>query len=507
MLQTCLRHGWRRRSNAFTYRPFLEPFEDRLLPSTYAVINTADTGQGSLRQALLDANANSGPNTIIFDIRGEGGHTIQPRSPLPTITRAVTIDGTYQPGYNGSPLIELDGEFAGTGVNGLTIDTPSGATMVKGLDIDRYSGGGIRVQNGTTSTSVAIQGDYLGTDITGTAGLGNSIGVDVFGYNGAITIGGPTDDAFNVISGNVQNGIKLSLARTSVIQNNLIGTDFNATHALANGGGMLIAASFPQISDNIISGNSGYGILIGQAQATIQRNWIGIDATGTQALPNVTGILISPDGQATLSSNVISGNFGDGITIDGAHNTVQDNFIGTDISGTQPIGNGRNGVQVVGSAPPYNGFNTITNNVIAFNGNDGVLVNRSYSNPIRSNSIFGNGNRGIELVNDGNENQPAPALTAAVFDGYINILTIYGTVTGAPNTTLTLDFFASDADGDGQYYIGSMSVDIGPDGVAGFGVAFSAILSQGQFITATSTGSGGTSSFSYGFQIGGQNGK
>jgi parallel beta-helix repeat protein len=567
--------------NALTYRPFLEPFEDRLLPSTYAVINTADTGQGSLRQALLDANANSGPNTIIFDIRGEGGHTIQPGSPLPTITRAVTIDGTYQPGYNGSPLIEIDGEFAGTGVNGLTIDTPSGATIVKGLDINRFrgggfSGGGIRVQNGTTSTSVAIQGDYLGTDITGTAGLGNSIGVEVFGYNGAITIGGPTADAVNVISGNEQYGVQLWQARTSVIQNNLIGTDVTGTQALGNGIGLYngfgvyVTYSSPQILDNIISGNSQYGIVIGDATATIQRNWIGIDVTGTQALPNGRGIEISADGVATVRSNVISGNLGDGVAINGDENTVQGNYIGTDITGahplanggngitlstyyypsghntiggtvanagnvisgnsgagisittssgnrvqgnligtditgTQPIGNGGNGIIIVASNFAHSGDNTIggtaanAGNVIAFNGHDGIMVNGSYQNSIRANSIFANGNLGIELVNAGNNNQPAPVITSAVYDG--SAITIQGTVTGAPNTTVTMDLFASDAAGDGQHYLGSVSVVIGADGTASFGVTFSAFLSPGQFITATSTGSLATSGFSNDIQI------
>jgi hypothetical protein len=582
MLPTCLQG--RRRSNALNYHPWLEPFEDRLLPSTYAVINTADTGQGSLRQALLDANANPGPNTVIFDIRGQGAQTIQPRSPLPTITHAVTIDGTYQPGYNGSPLIELDGEFAGTGVNGLTIQT-TGTTTVKGLDINRFSGSGIHVQNGTMSTSVAIQGDYLGTDITGTQAMGNLSGVDV---SGSVTIGGPTPDARNIISGNMQDGISGWASGGVTIQNNLIGTDVTGTHPLGNGNGIFLPGSGATIGGtapgvgNIISGNSNFGIHIGsESRSTIQGNLIGTDATGTQAIPNGIGVSIGDapvvmlGGTAPNAGNVISGNLRGGVNIDGDENTVQGNFIGTDITGThplgnggdgislfsgfggntiggtaanagnvisgnsgagirintsprnrvqgnligtditgtQPIGNGGDGIIIVGSFFSPNGSTTIGGtapgeaNTIAFNGHDGVMENGSYNNYINANSIFANGNLGIELVNDGNQNQSAPVLTAAVYDGYINILTIYGTVTGVPNTTVTLDFFASDATGDGQHYLGSVSVFIGADGTAGFGVAFSAFLSPGQFITATSTapglitGSGGTSGFSNDIQI------
>src|SRR5260370_22422906 len=72
---------------------------------TFTVINTNDSGPGSLRQAILDANANAGPDTIRFSI-SSGPQAIAPLSPLPTITDPVTIDGTTQPGYSGAPLIE-----------------------------------------------------------------------------------------------------------------------------------------------------------------------------------------------------------------------------------------------------------------------------------------------------------------------------------------------------------------------------------------------------------------
>src|SRR4051794_36290755 len=77
----------RRRS----YLQCLEQLEDRCLPSTFTVLNTNDDGSGSLRQAILNANANSGADVIQFNVVGSGVHTIAPTSPLPAITDAVTV--------------------------------------------------------------------------------------------------------------------------------------------------------------------------------------------------------------------------------------------------------------------------------------------------------------------------------------------------------------------------------------------------------------------------------
>src|SRR6185369_974091 len=85
--------------------------------SIFVVTNTADSGAGSLRQAILNANATPGRDVIQFSIPGSGAHTITPLAPLPTITGAVWIDGTTQPGFNGLPLIELNGVQAGAGAN------------------------------------------------------------------------------------------------------------------------------------------------------------------------------------------------------------------------------------------------------------------------------------------------------------------------------------------------------------------------------------------------------
>src|SRR5690242_19760999 len=87
-----------------------EMLEPRVLLSTYLVTNTADSGPGSLRQAILDANSHAGADTIAFNIPGPGPHVIAPQSPLPLITDSAFIAGRSQPGYSsltGNPVIEL----------------------------------------------------------------------------------------------------------------------------------------------------------------------------------------------------------------------------------------------------------------------------------------------------------------------------------------------------------------------------------------------------------------
>ena len=193
----------------FRFRPRLECMEDRTLLSTFLVNTTADSGAGSLRQAILDSNASSfGTRTIDFAIPGQGVQTIAPLSPLPTITKSILIDGFSQPGYAGTPLIELSGLSAGA-LNGLTI-TGSDVT-VRGLDINSFSqGAGIHV-TGTGATGDWIYGNFLGTDPSGTHSEPNHSGVAIDGgaSNNLIgTNGNGADDQAerNLLSGNLFAG-------------------------------------------------------------------------------------------------------------------------------------------------------------------------------------------------------------------------------------------------------------------------------------------------------------
>ena len=174
--------------------------------TTFPVVNKNDSGPGTLRQAIIDANSQAGKDYIHFNIPGTGPHTIQPISSLPTISDPVVIDGYTQPGAtpNTNPVelgsnavlkIELDGINAVTNVSGLWIE--AGNCVVRGLVINRFNDVGIHIQ---TNGGNSVEGNFIGTDISGTSDLGNADdGVRIFSSNN--TIGGTTLGAGNVISG------------------------------------------------------------------------------------------------------------------------------------------------------------------------------------------------------------------------------------------------------------------------------------------------------------------
>ena len=224
------------------------------------------TGSCTLRAAMEEANARSGADTIHFNIAGAGPHTIQPVTDLPTITDPVTIDGYTQSGAsantNGPGLgsnavlkIELDGTNAG---NGLQIT--AGSSTVKGLVINRFSADGILLQ---TVGGNVVEGNFIGTDVNGTADLGNKFGVTITNSPNN-RIGGASAASRNVISGNDSEwavGL-FGTATGNVVYGNLIGTDINGTADLGNAGfGVLILSA-----NNTVGGStSGQGNVISRA--------------------------------------------------------------------------------------------------------------------------------------------------------------------------------------------------------------------------------------------------
>ncbi len=143
----------------------------------FLVTTTADSGFGSLRQAILNVNADStssAPDTISFAI-GTTPATITLASLLPEITHAVIIDGTTQPGYAGAPIIAIDG--GGVSPYGLQIAT--GNSTIKGLDIINVAGDGIDIE----ASGDIVQSNYLGINLAGTAaGPGNQVGILINGF-------------------------------------------------------------------------------------------------------------------------------------------------------------------------------------------------------------------------------------------------------------------------------------------------------------------------------------
>ena len=316
------------------FRPRLEWMEDRTLLSTFLVSTTADSGPGSLRQAILDSNAATGSTERIdFDIPGTGVQTIAPLSPLPTITSPVLIDGTSQPDYAGTPLIELNGSQAGGG-DGLTISA-AGVTVC-GLDVNSFSqGAGIHL-TGTGATGDWIYGNFLGTDPTGTMAEGNQYGVeiDAGATNNLIgTNGDGVDDVAqrNVISGNGDSGVLISGQGTdgNVVAGDFIGTDLTGTVALGNAG----SSGYPA--------NAGVSI-----EAGASGNWIGVNPNGGAAVAD-EGNLISGNDQYGIQIIFI---YEDTQYIGSNDNVIAGDKIGTDVTGAVELGNAEDGVLVQSSS-------------------------------------------------------------------------------------------------------------------------------------------------------------
>src|SRR5690242_1433091 len=163
--------------------------------ATFTVTSTADSGPGTLRQAILDANAAPGPHLIAFAVGGGGPATIAPLSALPPLTQAITVDGTTQPGFAGTPIVELDGSQAGIGVDGL--DENAGNGVIRGLSIGGFGAYGIAL-SGTAAPSL-VEGCYVGLDATGVGIRGNHLaGIAVLA--GAHRIGGSLPAQRNVIA-------------------------------------------------------------------------------------------------------------------------------------------------------------------------------------------------------------------------------------------------------------------------------------------------------------------
>jgi titin len=427
------------------------------LPTTFLVTTTDDSGDGSLRQAILDSNNDTtGTNTIDFDITTGFGDvkTIQPPSPLPVITQPVIIDGTSQPGLPGLPRIIVNGSQAGA-ANGLTIR--AGNSTVRGLVINGFQQRGISLEGPAGNNLIA--GNYLGTNSFGGASVANGgDGVAIVGSN-SNTIGGTTLADRNVISGNTGAGISISAnAAGNVIEGNYIGVDVTSYSVLGNGGpGVSLTGGANSnivggnigAAANVISGNGQEGVAISGGITTqtnaIQGNFIGTDIRGIARVPNtLSGVAIRGGashniigGAVSAARNVISANSGDGILLTDSGTTgnlIQGNVIGTNANGTAPLanGSGKSGINITNGASgnTIGGTTSGTANVVSGNSGGGISLsgNATSANLIESNLIgtdisgtaaLSNTNAGIDISNGANGNTigGASAGTSNVISG------------------------------------------------------------------------------------------
>jgi parallel beta-helix repeat protein len=568
--------------------------------AVYTVTTTADSGPGSLRMAVINANASGSGNTIQFNIptsdagynASTGVWTITPLSAFPYITQSnITIDGNSQTVAQGNtnpdgPEIMLFGngniDFAFSLYNASNI-TISGFIISKftiGIDIA-----------GTLTRNVVVKGNYVGVNYNATDTLGNYIGIEILGGPKHVLIGGNNLTDRNIVSGNNHIGIRIGNADSNVIAGNYVGVDRTGTYALRNYDGISVEAtsryniigsyvsggrnlvsgnvaygipvfggqcnnntiignyigtdvsgsfSIPNTygvlfddgacfnllggrkagAGNLLSGNSGYGVFIYNNSTnsdTVTGNLIGTKANGTEALPNVNGIVIDAiPSYHTIDSNVISGNLQQGIVIHATgtnYNVITRNRIGTDISGNMAVPNQIDGIRI-GEGPQHNliGGSQTNGNIIANNGGNGVTImtEGDYYNIVSGNSIYNNGSLGIDLYPAGiNPNDAGdadtgpnfgmnyPVITQAFYNSVSGNFLIAGTIDTPSQNTVNIDLYKSDncaaGYGQGEKYLTSIT----PDAAGNFNVVVVNGIWGGDKVTATATDAlGNTSEFS-----------
>ncbi len=391
---------------------------------------TATSDEGN----VIPGNDNDGVQLV----SGSDGNTIAGNKIGTDVSGTVTLpDPTY---YIFNYGVEVDTTCVGNTIGGLA----SGAGNV-------ISGNwtGILV-NGADNL---IEGNKIGTDITGTLALGNMYWGVVLQEAADNTVGGSTDGAGNLISGNDEGGVAIRGIQSvgDVVQGNLIGTDVTGTKALGNG------YSGVYVGDWGVAGDAASNATIG--------------------------------GTTAGAGNVISANGNWGIWISGAGTTgvvVQHNLIGTDLTGTAALGNAYSGVQIDSGAAnnTIGGTTAGSGNLIANNQGPGVTVagDGSLGNQITANRIFANSGQAIDFGNDSvTYNSTAPRQGPNNLQNFPIIFTgpdgqLQGGLWGSlPDTTFRIDFYASSSYGPGgageaEDYLGPLTVTTDNNGQAIFDV-------------------------------------
>ncbi|APW61472.1 beta strand repeat-containing protein [Paludisphaera borealis] len=408
----------RRRSSS---RFNLEALERRELLAVWTVVSNTDTGtasttdpsKGDLRYCLTQANTDTNP-VIQFSIAGNT--TIQLTGPLPAVAKPMLIDATTQGTFAGVPLVEIEGKQITAAQSALTITATAGGTTVKGLAFDGSAGTGITIQGNSAGggDGNTIVGCFFGTS-DGVASKPNLVGLKIFGSSNN-TIGGTTQFASNLISGNTTAGLVIGdagVANGNLVVGNIIGLDVTGKTSLApQATGVLVdKSSGTQIQGNLISGNTGDGVWLNNVNGaptavTIVGNGVGVDTTLLAGVANVfNGIHVSGASGVTIggtagnSPNLISGNTLNGVLLDpsagGAATTgvlIQGNRIGTDLNGAVAIPNNNDGVQTIGTqGVTIGGLTTAARNLISGNKQSGVeLANITFGANTIATLIQGN---------------------------------------------------------------------------------------------------------------------
>ena len=354
---------------------------DRLLAATFTVTSNADSGPGTLRQALLDAAANGTATMDMINFNliyvNQASITITVQTQLPDVTANVIIDGTTQPGL---PLGVSDAKII------ITPATP--AANLSGLNVSNLVG---------LTDVVTIYGLYIDGFSPNQQGLGNGI---ITNTDCVLTIGAPGKG--NVISGN--NFALSGYFQNAVIQSNFIGlepdgeTVFNNVadfYAPTDYNNLLIGGATLQAGNVIIGGGqSGLNFGTGTTSTTtksvlIENNLFNTDYKGTNSRAVATSSCILANdinGTFDIVGNVFSASEIAILGVNKSKMVITGNFFGTDRSQTFPLGSGTQAIEnsdvdaVIGgtTAAAQNIFTNYQNPIVAYNNSVTEVVQNSF---------------------------------------------------------------------------------------------------------------------------------
>jgi len=455
-------------------------------PTTVTVSSINDSGAGTLRQAIADANSATcgSPCTIEFSTSG----TIMLATALPAITASnVTIDGFTAPGAtpnttafglpsNANLTVAIDG------TSGVTVGLAVQATnfKVQGLAIKNFTaapGLGISFTGSTTGSAVA--GCHIGTSLSGLTAEPNLYGILAGAGASGITIGGTLPAARNLLGGHASGGAAIDMsssASTILVLGNYVGVRANLTSAIPNSVGVNVVSGATGVTigtasmGNVVSGNTVNGIAIHTDGVTVRSNLIGpAGSSNSSTIPNGNGIHVGAGvTTGTILDNTISGN-SYGISLVGNGITVDQNRIGVAPDGTTAMGNTNAGVLLQSTAAGHR-IGTTNGNVIAHN-QIGIktVTATGIGNTFRRNAIHSNSFRAIDLNADGttfndatdadtgsNNLQNFPVISSAVYSGgTLSVKTTLNSSAGVSVGGVLFDFYKADGSGQAVTYLGN----------------------------------------------------
>ena len=459
-----------------------------LSAATFTVTNTNDSGPGSLRQAILDANGAAGADTIAFNIPGadpncdaNGVCTIQPLTNLPDLTDTATIDGSTQPGAASGAgahptvpppprTIEISG-FIDTDFSTTGLVVAADNCVIRGLAIGGFDYG-IRVP---FALGTKIAGCYIGVDAYGVSASPNGWGISGLGATN-LHIGEPANG--NVVSANTTSGVDLFNCSGTLLEANFIGTNAAGTSALGNAAGIFASGSGSVIvggvaagAGNVISGNTLNGLyssISGGGAVVVQGNYVGTDVTGLLYLPNTFAGIRVASGGATI----------------GGDNPGEGNWIWNNGTTGISVDNAAHGVTIEGNSMDRNGWTVGAGLELGIDlAPTGLTANDD-----------GDGDTG------GNNGQNFPIIAGAwALPG--GGTEIEGGVHSTPNTQLKIYFYENDVCQpvlhrflQGRTYLGHEDVLTDANGTATFDVTLAATIADGAPVSATATDEQGNTS-------------